>query len=126
MFLTDINEFKNEKILGRLRDATLLFDELNEMTKVIKESSESITRNRLSFNTNYHKVNLLNEPSKELLQLQENRSCRTPPLLQSKLNLKEDESSGFELKPQPEQGSSGQPLQKNSGSPNPKSLRFNA
>ena len=52
MYITDINEFKNEKILGKLRDSNLMYQELNEMTEVFKRSSVSINRNRFSYQTN--------------------------------------------------------------------------
>lgn len=41
LFLSDINEFKNEKILGKLRDASGLYEEINEMNLVLRQHAAS-------------------------------------------------------------------------------------
>lgn len=80
MYQTDINEFKNEKILGNLNEARQIFNSLNEMKQVIQQSNLS-----LSQKLRPRRINT--KPSKEI------RSCKTPPLLKSAMPISSEENA---------------------------------
>ena len=44
MFKADVNEFKNEKILGKLREIQNVYSELNEINLVFRQNRPSFEK----------------------------------------------------------------------------------